>query len=173
MPFDRSMLAEGDHLIYGKKDLFGWITSVKTWSPAVHIEVYIGNGQSAASRNGLGVNIYPVRPEQLIAVLEPKQSINVHKSLAWLSEPYDPDHHTGVRGRPYGWKQLLRFYNIHLKTDGWICSEFVDYFDNAGDFFPFAEQFDSGAIDPGDYLISPSFNWKWVDPKTLEKIREF
>lgn len=171
--FDISTLKPGDHLLYGKHDLFGWITSVKTWSPAVHVEEYIGNGASVASRNGLGVGVYRYRSSQLIGVLEPKQTINLEKAMVWFNDPWDKVSLTGVKGRPYGFAQLLHFYNIRVKTHGWICSQFIDYFDNAGDFFPFNGEFDGGAVDPGDYFESNGLNWKWVDPETRKLIDRF
>lgn len=159
-------LLPGDHLLYGKKprDIFGLITSWKTWSPAVHIEVYIGNNVSMASRNGIGVNRYPLRTEQLIAVLRPKTPINMVKGLAWFDQ-------AGVKGRPYGWLDLLHFEGFKIKSGGWICSQFAALFDEACDFLSFNSQYFEGSIDPGDFFLSPVFNWEWVEEKALIFLR--
>lgn len=149
----------GDHLLYGKKpgDIFGLITSWKTWSPAVHIELYIGDNVSVASRNGIGVNKYPLRTEQLIAILRPRVPVDLKKGLEWFSQ-------ANVQGRPYGWLDLLHFEGFKIKTKGWICSQFVALFDEACAFLPFNPEYFEGSIDPGDYFLSPGLEWHWVEP---------
>jgi hypothetical protein len=171
--FDTTQLRPGDHLLYSPCDWAGRITSFKTWSPAVHIEIYIGNGQSVASRNGLGVNRYPLRTAQLVAVLRPNASLDMARAMAWFSEPFQAYCSMGVQGRPYGWATLARFYNIHLNSVGWICSEFAAMFDVAGGFHPFADAYCSGSIDPGDYFISPKFDWIWLTDKARKAVGKF
>lgn len=169
------MIQAGDHLIYGVRgfDLFNRITRLKTWSPAVHIELCIGQGESVASRNGIGVNLYPLRTEGLIAILRPKQELDLSAGLSWFNKPYNKITHEGVRGRPYGWLDLLQFININIHTDGWICSEFVSLFDEASEFYPFNPEYNDGRIDPGDYFVSNAFIWKWVDSKARKMIQQF
>jgi hypothetical protein len=168
--FDKSKLLPGDHLLYGVKDFGGWVTSLKTFSPAVHIEVYIGGGISVASRNGIGVNSYPFRDAQLISVLRPNAPFDIEAALRWFDQPYDKITHGGVRGRPYGWLDLLRFYNIKIPTNGWICSQFVSALDAAGGFYPFSRLYSAGLIDPGDYLCSPMFNCFYITDKARKAI---
>jgi len=45
-------LQPGDLLLYPPTSLMGWLIAWKTWSrpPISHVEVYLGNGQSAAAR---------------------------------------------------------------------------------------------------------------------------
>lgn len=164
-------LKPGDYLLYGAHDFTGWLTGLKTFSPAVHVEVYAGNGQSVASRNGLGVDMYDFRPGQLIAVLRPNQPFDFAAAMAWFNQPYRADVVEGVRGRPYGWLDLLRFFNICVKNSpGWICSQFGTLLGNAGAFNPFAKQYASGTIDPGDYFVSPCFDWVWVEAKARKAV---
>lgn len=151
-------LFAGDHLLYGRTpwDLFGFITSLKTWSPAVHIEIYEGFGMSLASRNGVGVNSYPYREEQLIAVVRPPNTFEFERGLKWFD---------GVRGKPYGWLDLLRFVGINIKTNGLICSEFVAMFDRVSLSYPFNLNYPEESVDPGDFLLPRDFQWIWVHEK--------
>lgn len=152
----------GDILLYSKSDIFGRLTAFRTFSPAVHVEMYEENGMSLASRNGEGVNSYPFRPEQLAAILRPKQAIDMAAVTKWFEEPFSRFTNTGVRGRPYGWLDLLRFYGIKLFTFGWICSQFAAKACQAGGLDVFASDYYQGTIDPGDFLLSPAFHWQWV-----------
>jgi hypothetical protein len=163
-------LQPGDTLLYSKSDVFGLITSIKTWSPAVHVEKYEGDGQSLASRNGIGVNRYPVRAAQLCAVLRPNQPINMAAVKKWFEVRFDRQTRRGVRGRPYGWLDLLRFYGMRIPTNGWICSQFAASADRAGGLNSFAKQYYAGTIDPGDFFLSPAYDWAWVRHDVLEDI---
>lgn len=160
------VLQPGDHLLYGVKprDLFGWVTRIKTWSPAVHIELYVGDYVSVASRNGEGVNKYPVRMEQLIGVLRPRVPIDLAKGLQWFSQ-------SNVQGKPYGWLELLHFVGLKVKSPGWICSQFVALFDEACGFLPFNPEYYEGSVDPGDFFLSPLLEWHWVQPKACLFLR--
>lgn len=171
--FNPAHLRPGDHLLYGAHDFTGWLTGLKTWSPAVHIEIDVGKGKSVASRNGLGVELYDYRPGQLIAVLEPRQTINLDKALRWFNEPFDHAECIGVRGRPYGWLDLLRFFNVRRDTPGWICSQFACLFDHAGDFHPFNDEYANGSVAPGDFFLSNAFAWKWVHPDARKAVARF
>jgi hypothetical protein len=157
-------LLPGDILLYSKCDFFGWVTSIKTFSPAVHVEMYEGNGMSLASRNGIGVNRYPFREKQLAAVLRPKQQINMAAVTTWFETEFSRFSNTGVRGRPYGWLDLLRFYGIKIFTFGWICSQFVAKACLVGGLDVFAIDYYQGTIDPGDFFLPSAFAWQWVRP---------
>lgn len=157
-------LLNSDVLLYSKSDLFGWLTALKTWSPACHVELYEGEGMSLASRNGIGVNRYPFREAQLAAILRPVAPLDSAAIKAWFEVPFNKLTGEGVRGRPYGWLDLLRFYNIKIATNGWICSQFVAKAVKVGGLKAFANQYNEGTIDPGDFFVSPSFHWVWVRP---------
>jgi hypothetical protein len=169
------LLETGDVLLYGRKprDFFGLVTRIVTDSPAVHVEMYRGDGMSYASRNGIGVNSYPVRMEQLIAVLRPISLTTLQlKALDhWFFLPYKDNPKYGVIGRPYGWLDLLEFAcNTKFRTDGWICSEFVANAFFQMDYHPFSLSFDYGLIDPGDFFKSPALHWIWVRPDVKYKL---
>lgn len=161
-------LLPGDVLLYSKSDFFGLLTAWKTWSPAVHVELYEGEGMSLASRNGMGVNRYLYRSKQLAAVLRPNAPLSMKSVTKWFETPYKSGE--GVRGRYYGWLDLLRFYSIRIPTGGWICSEFVAKALKEGGLKAFAEKYDEGTVDPGDYFVSPAFDWVWVRPNVLKQL---
>lgn len=156
-------LLPGDHLLYGRQPFFpsfagwffSWLTSVKTWSPAVHIEVYRGEGKSIASRNGIGVNEYPLRFEQLIAVLRPNQPFDLAKGLLWFNEH--------ARGQGYDWKGLLCFtLAVHQGSQNkMFCSEFATNLDRAMGLKSFDPICDADMISPGQFLQSPAFDEVW------------
>jgi hypothetical protein len=65
-------LKPGDVLLYKPKGLFGWLIRVKTWHKIAHVECYVGDGLSVASRDGKGVGKYPLRSSELAVVCRPK-----------------------------------------------------------------------------------------------------
>jgi len=163
-------LQPGDVLLYSKSDFFGWVTSFRTFSPVVHVEIYEGGGLSLASRNGIGVNRYPLRLAQLAAVLRPRQKVDTDAMRTWFEQKYNPASGKGVRGRPYGWLDLLRFYNVKVNTDGWICSQFVAQALRAGGLSVFAQDYYCGTIDPGDYFLPAALEWAWVRPDVYKEL---
>jgi hypothetical protein len=83
-PLSLGELFPGDLLFYGPHDLFGWITSIKTWCrEAVHVETYIGEGLAAASRNGQGVSTYDIRMKGLTYVRRPVVGFTLSTALRW------------------------------------------------------------------------------------------
>lgn len=152
-------LRHGDHLLYGRSgSIFDWIVSVKTWSKAVHIEIYAGDGMSMASRNKLGVNLYGFRREQLICVLRPKllgASTIFERGFRWFSEI--------ARGQKYDWMGLLCF-TLAVRQgspDRMFCSEFANNFDRVCGLGAFASDWPGDMTAPGNFLMSPAFDKIW------------
>lgn len=106
-------LLPGDVLLYRPVSFFGAIIAMHTWHRVSHVEVYLGHGLSSASRDGLGVNIYPVRLSQLAYVLRPTVPVDA-AALVSYTESW--------RGTPYGWRQLLDYFGISTSSRGIICS---------------------------------------------------
>jgi len=150
-------LQAGDILLYGGYDLVSRLIQFRTWSDVSHIEVYIGEGRSVASRNGIGVNQYPLRVLGLRRVLRPVVSFDLAAGLHWFES---------VKGTPYGWGDLAKFYLIDIPTNGLICSEFGDMFFTACNLPLFNTAYPEGAVCPRDYqtvsslLIKQIWSWK-------------
>lgn len=148
----------GDHLIYGSSgDLISLAISVKTWSPAVHIEIYAGGMQSVASRNGIGVNLYPYRDKQLIAILRPNIPFNFAKGMNWF--------YSEAKGQGYDWLGLFCF-TLAVKQGSpnkMFCSEFATRFDRECGLHSFHPNWDADKVAPGSFLMSPAFDWVWKD----------
>jgi hypothetical protein len=148
----------GDCLLYSAKGLFGAAISVKTWHSTAHCEIYVGNCCSAAARDGLGVDIYPVRGEQLQYILRPKLSMNISMALAWFIKQ--------AQGQKYDWLGLLRFtwrkkYVFKGTDNRMFCSEFLTRFYRAGGFEPFSTCVDADDVAPFEFLTSPMLDLIW------------
>ena len=109
-------LSPGDIMLYKPTSLFGQLIRIKTWHNVSHVEIYRGNGRSYASRDGLGVNDYPVRTQGLIYVLRPKIPLDLVKGDRYFGR---------MMGTPYGWVDLLDFIGCSFDTQGIVCSPFA------------------------------------------------
>lgn len=159
--FPTAKLEVGDVLLYKATGFFGKIISLKTWHPIGHCEGYDGAGMSVASRDGQGVNLYPVRTRDLVVVLRPKpdgkgSSFNIDAASRWFK---------GVRGQSYDWLGLLRFaWRKPLKgttsQDKQFCSEFLTRWYRAGGVDPFNGA-DADEIAPFQFEQSVAFDTVW------------
>ena len=95
---------------------FGQMIKIKTWHPISHVEVYDGQQQSVASRDGQGVGRYPVRLSELAYVLRPQVPLDLSKGHAWFDT---------MNGTPYGWLDLLDFVGAPVDRKGIVCSPFA------------------------------------------------
>jgi hypothetical protein len=121
-------LLPGDVLLYKASGVYGWIIRFHTGHPISHVECYVGNGQSAASRDGKGTAVYPLRTDGLVMVCRPILPFDVAKALAWFA---------AEGHKPYGWADLLQFIDVNVDTDGIVCSPFVTELLRAGGLDPF------------------------------------
>lgn len=160
---DLTQLKPGDCLLYSpkKSSVFGWLISIKTWHRISHCECYIGDGYSAASRDGMGVNVYPVRLEGLNKVYRPKAEykFSLAKAIQWFL--------LEAKGQKYDWIGLLRFtwgqpYVNGAKNNRQFCSEFLTRFYRAGGLDPFNDE-DADAVPPYLFSISPVFEKVNID----------
>lgn len=145
-------LLPGDILLYDDHSFIDWCIKFRTWSDVAHVEVYMGNRQSAASRNGIGVNIYPLRLDGLVYVRRPIVPFNLPAAKKFASK---------MNGTPYGWLDLLRFYLLDVDTKGIICSSYADLLLNAGDVSCFADDYCAGVVSPRDFQITPIATTVW------------
>jgi hypothetical protein len=109
-------LRAGDILLYRPKGIFGRLIQMKTWHRISHVEIYAGNQQSYASRDGKGVECYPIRLTELAFVLRPTRPLDLVKGRAYFDS---------MRGTPYGWLDLLDFAGFNVDKKGIICSAFA------------------------------------------------
>lgn len=125
IPFTRTLLRPGDCILYSPTDVFDWAVALKTWTCVSHVEVFIGDGYSVASRNGQGVGKYPVRLEGVAAIRRPGPVFSLDAAMNWFY---------ALGKQKYGWRTLLTFMMLNNNPiEGhMICSEFVAGFYRAG-----------------------------------------
>lgn len=113
---------------------------------------------SVASRNGLGVNLYPFRRDGLAYVLRPLETygpLSVDNAQSWFFRK--------AQGQSYDWLGLMCF-TLAVKQgspDKMFCSEFAARWYRAGGLRPFAEDYDADLIAPAQFLQSPAFEPVW------------
>src|SRR5258708_6530968 len=103
-------------MLFGPASVFGWLIRFKTWHRVSHVEVYMGNGLSAASRDVKGVARYPVRIDHIAMILRPTIPFNMESANKYVDS---------MTGTPYGWLDLLNFTGIHVNAPGIVCSPFA------------------------------------------------
>lgn len=153
MPLDpRPLLKPGDCLLYSPTGIFGLLISLKTWHQIAHCELYVGDGRSVASRDGIGVGLYPLRTNQLAYVLRPPQDV-----LDWFAFW---KWFRGVNGQGYDWWGLVRFAWFKSVGGGdngrQFCSEFLTRAYRALGAKIIADVEDADAVVPADFLKSPA-----------------
>jgi hypothetical protein len=146
-----ALLQPGDHLLYAPNSLVGWLIAIKCASWVCHIEVYLGDCLAGGSRDGIGVDTYPMRFHELAYILRPIEPLDFAAAFAW---------HESVRGEDYEYAALLNFYLIPVKdsSHAMVCSEYVTLFDRAGGLEPFASDFSATKVHPAHFLASPVFS---------------
>lgn len=149
----QSLLEPGDCLLYGptKGSIFDWAIEIKSWHGIVHCEMYLGDGESFASRNGKGVAIYPWRNTELVYILRPQARLNWRAFDAWFET---------VDGQKYDWFGLLRFAWIKQVGSGnngrQFCSEALYRAYRALGANVLSSSDDADAIAPFEFLLSPT-----------------
>lgn len=154
---------QGDVLLYAGKGVFSRLIQIKTFSWVSHCEVYAGDGESLASRDGEGVGRYPLRLEGLYAVARPKGALDWQAGLEWFAT---------VKGQRYDWLGLLNFY-LAAKPDRsevqkMFCSEFATRLLRRCGFEPFQARVDADRVSPGLYLTSAACEVLYVE-ETAER----
>lgn len=187
-------LQPGDILLYNSGDISDAIIRWKEGDPdTAHVEVYIGDGKSVASRNGIGVkDIYDFRPAGLVHVRRPGGSATCDQAnrapTVGEGEGFDlssaMEWFAMVKGAPYGWGDIGADAGLIEKPeDAWIrpevllktgmdCSHFASLFLLAGSRGQFDPAFDARRITPRDFKLSLEAYSIW-DYKTLVQSRSF
>jgi len=152
-------LLPGDALLYYHAgSVFDIIIALKIWCEVAHIEIYSGQSMSVASRNGLGVNLYPLRWADLAWVLRPAPccgELSVERAMHWFRRR--------AQGQKYDWLGLLCFTLAVKRGDPhrMFCSEFATRWYREGGFRPFSDETDADHVAPAQFLQSPAFTPVW------------
>jgi hypothetical protein len=148
-----SHLQPFDILLYRPKkgSFFGTVIQFKTWHSISHCEMYVGDGKSVASREGIGVNVYPWRPSELTWVLRPTEPLDIAGFWKWFLT---------VKGQKYDWWGLRRFEWFSSIPSGnnakMFCSEFLARACRALQAKVFGNIEDADAIAPFAFILSPN-----------------
>lgn len=164
-PFDQTILQPGDTILYRPTAfslekfggwLFGRLIALKSWHNISHVEVYVGGGESVASRDGEGVNRYLWRSTEIGYVLRPGQPVDLVIGMRWFN---------GVRGQGYDWLGLTRFVRTSIVSSQtkMFCSAFWLRFYRACAFNPFSAIVDADSIAPGEIIDCPNLEVIWTD----------
>lgn len=138
----------GDILLYASRDITDDVIEIKTGDDVAHIEIYAGSGQSWASRNGIGVNLYPFRPDGLRYVRRPIAHVD-STALSALGMTY--------KGAPYNWDDIAESVDVNLSNlnKGYDCSHFATVLLRGVNCAQFDISYPEDKITPRDFKISP------------------
>jgi len=148
-------LIVGDTLGYASADLTNLAIEWKEGDDLAHVEVYAGNGQSWASRNGIGVNIYPFRLAGLKIVRRNKGIFEEEPVEVWFK--------SGVQGMKYGFGDILAEVEIGAsgysgtdltKCDGVDCSHLYAALQEVARCPHFDPTYPKNHIEPRDMKLS-------------------
>ena len=117
--YNVSGLMPGDVLLYAPSSFFGRAIAWMTSGNVSHVEVYKGGGISYASRDGLGVEEYPLRTEQLCGVLRSREPLDMTRMASTFAN---------LKGHGYDWSAIAKFASGGKLQGGLgkeICSEFA------------------------------------------------
>lgn len=161
-PFCTKLLKPGDCILYSPSDVFDLAVVLKTWTRVSHVEVYVGDGYSVASRNGKGVDKYDARYDHVAAVRRPGSSFNLLKALEWFE--------TKAKGHKYGWRTLLTFVllNNNPIEGHMICSEFAAGFYRAGGLPLFADDWPDYRTPPSLEVATGQLTTVWDNGRIYE-----
>lgn len=143
-------LKPGDALLYSSTDPVDWVIEHVTGGPVAHIEGYIGDSESVASRNGVGVGKYPLRLDGLVAVLRPPATFDLNNAMNWFEI---------VNGDGYDWQDLLPdFFSAENQQtpNRLFCSAFMTLWYTEGNFNAISPNWPANKVDPVDFLKTPA-----------------
>jgi hypothetical protein len=143
-------LKPGDALLYSSEDPVDWVFEHVTGGPVAHIEGYLGDNESVASRNGRGVGKYALRMDGLAAVLRPNQAFNFTNAMTWFET---------VNGDDYDWQDLLPDFftdGLQVTANRLFCSAFMTLWYAEGGFAAISPNWPANKVDPVDFLKTPA-----------------
>jgi hypothetical protein len=156
MDLDYSSLQPGDVLLYfDRRSVVDWAIALKTYTRLSHIEIYTGNGMSVASRNGIGVNRYPLRKADLVCVRRCLGPLDLQFAEYWFT--------TTARGQKYDFKGLLCFTLAVQQgsPDKMFCSEFALRWLRKANVQPFNPDQDADKTPPSLFWVTRQLETVW------------
>ena len=166
--FNPEILQPGDILLFAPSSFFGYAISWLTAGRVSHVEIYKGGGISYASRDGIGVDEYPLRVSGLYQVLRSRPRLNMgamaiefkkHKGHAY-------DYGTIVKficfGRVPKWvgmmgttARVLSFGKVGWKSHAEVCSEIGAFLLRASGLSNIFGSVREDEVSPRDYQKQP------------------
>ena len=161
----------GDCLLYRPFNFYGHIIAIKTWHNVSHCETFIGNGHSVASRDGIGVGIYPMRQKDLYYVLRPKEPILLAVAMDKFRRVYQGQGYDFLGLIRFAWREPVSATRFNNKQ---FCSELLTRFYRDGGMKDLFNGEDADAVPPYLFLTSSLFTVHEVskDGEILESNRE-
>lgn len=154
--FIKKLLLPGDILLFDRGGLFSAIIKFKRGEKYSHVEIFDGGDHTWASRNGIGVNYYPLDLNGIAAIYRTRKPLDLVKADAWSET---------VEGQGYDWVGLLSFAwaQFQGRENGkMFCSEFVTRFCRAGGVNLFSAETDADAVSPGLIPYSEEVFPVWI-----------
>lgn len=142
-------LKRGDALLYFTADITDAIIAWKEGDSldrlrVSHIEIYAGSGSSWASRNGIGVALYPFRATGLQVVRRPVQTFDAGNRVdEWFMT---------INGASYGWKDILATAGIRAGGNGVDCAHFAALLMQVAACPQFSDTINLAQITPFDFV---------------------
>jgi hypothetical protein len=144
IPFSLSILQIGDIMLYSTSDIVDELIEWKEADNVAHIEIYMGNNFSWASRNGIGINEYPTRLSGLVEVRQPSGIFDIADATQWFNN--------GVKGAPYGFGDILDVLGIKVDfLRGIDCSHFAAALCEVGNIPQFDSTYAKNTLTPSDF----------------------
>jgi hypothetical protein len=175
-----------DFLLYRPTGVFGRTIKWHTGHNISHVEVFLGRTAlggipacvsgtsllaeldamnhgptfySTASRDGKGVDIYPVRVDASLAyVMRPR----VAPQLAQVQDAVRCA--LSMRGTPYGWLDLLDFFGFGINGKGIVCSPYATIVGRAAGY-PFFNGTQARLVAPFQFRTSELLEQTFTDHK--------
>lgn len=143
-------------LLYKPSGLIGDLICLKTWSRFSHCEVACADGKSVASRDGIGVGVYPTRYHDLGAVLRPVEWFDYFTAMGWFFAK--------ANGQKYAFLSLFAFWFAKWKADPkrMFCSEFATNFYRAGGLHLLHPEWSADQVAPGTFMMLPTLEHLWI-----------
>lgn len=148
----------GDVLGYHGHGIFSSLIRLKTWAPSPpgvsHVELANSAVSAFASRDGKGVQTYPIDlSKRLVVIWRPVHQLDMEAVRRF---------HVECVGQRYDVWGLFRFFTFGTQSrDKQFCSEYVMRLLRHGGVEPFTPTTDADLVPPWWFGISPVLREQW------------